>query len=49
MYACVFVRVHIKARNKGISIQIDRRKGAAHGNQFDARELIRGKETSGKI
>ena len=41
---CVFVRIHIKAWNKGIIIQIDRRKCAAyctvfgrlHEHQFDA-------------
>lgn len=40
----MLVRVHIKARIKGISIQIDRRKctvyftvfGGLHGHQFDA-------------
>ena len=55
--ACVFVSVHTQAWNNGISMQIDRRKRAAHytvlgglhGNQFDASDLMRGKKTSGKF
>jgi len=55
--ACVFASVHIKAWNKGISMQIDRRKDAAyltvfdglHGNQFDASDLMRGKKNLWKI